>query len=642
MSRAGRKVDRERARPKRILRLALAVVVLASMVITLPGATPAEAQAALGISKEASSETVASGETFQYRILVSCSSTMGDCVDAVVTDVLPAELSQLAGDVFIPPLIGADSVYDEATGTITWTFTNDLGGGEIGLFTGSTVELLVEVEFPPGSTPDGTIAVNSADFTADTDDDGILETATSPQVPVTATAAFSFAGVKSVRGGVANIGLPVTYDIELCSDPTGGLDMQAGATLQDMLPAGAQFVSATNGGVETSPGVVEWTLPAVPANGTCVLVASMTVTFPAGGFNEGDMVTNVATVLDPVPLGGDPANPEPPIVASLTHPMSEPFGSGSTSKGGPEWITPGQPFDYTVNIDSNGFLPISDAVLTDTIPPAVDVTSITIPAGVDRLLITSDLDPTLRSVAFVAGVPVPKVDLVGAGDFVASLQVEADTVDAGTVLNVVIGAVVLETVDRNGNPITEGTAQGDGDLLTNCSTVTYTDHNNDPQTNGPSCVDTSIKAEFAVPRISKDADAGPYLPGETLTWEVTVLNGDAASTTVDDFVITDLVPVSYDSGDPIPLVYETGSARVVDKPAAAPDPVITVATDAAVRPYRSRMAMDRRGPHLILAAARRERNGGVRRHVAQPHASRSRDQPRRPLSLGKRTSQHRP
>ena len=119
--------------------------------------------------------------------------------------------------------------------------------------TGSTVELLLEVKFPAGSTPDGTIAVNTATFTADTDGDGVLESVDSPPSTVTATATFAFDAIKSVRGGVANLGLPTTYDIELCSDPTGGLDMVAGATLQDLLPRGAQFISATNGGIFTAP-----------------------------------------------------------------------------------------------------------------------------------------------------------------------------------------------------------------------------------------------------------------------------------------------------------------------------------------------------------------------------------------------------
>ena len=56
---------------------------------------------------------------------------------------------------------------------------------------------------------------------------------------------------------------------------------------------------------------------------------------------------------------GDPNNPEPPLEATLTHPLAVPFAGGATTKVSSEWITPGQPYTYTVSIDSNGFLPDS-------------------------------------------------------------------------------------------------------------------------------------------------------------------------------------------------------------------------------------------------------------------------------------------
>ena len=93
-------------------------------------------------------------------------------------------------------------------------------------------------------------------------------------------------------------------------------------------------------------------------------------------------------------------------------------------------------------------------------------------------------------------------------------------------LDIVLDAVILETTDRAGNHITEGSAQGDGDAVVNCSNLTYTDENGETQTDGPSCVTTLIKGEFAVPRLFKNADPGPYLPGATVTWEVTVTNTD--------------------------------------------------------------------------------------------------------------------
>ena len=121
--------------PERIGRLlaAFAVFVLASLVAVAPATVQA---ADLGISKSSSVDVVQVGEAFEYRILVSCSSATSDCVDAVVTDILPPELSGAAADVFAVPVIGAVAAYDEAARTASWTFTNDLGGGNVGLGVG--------------------------------------------------------------------------------------------------------------------------------------------------------------------------------------------------------------------------------------------------------------------------------------------------------------------------------------------------------------------------------------------------------------------------------------------------------------------------------------------------------------------------
>jgi fimbrial isopeptide formation D2 family protein len=569
------------------IRLFVAMMLMTFGIVLAPHANPVYADG-LNISKSSSDDVVEAGQEFDYRILISCSSTTGDCADAVVTDVLPPELSGAATDVFIPPLVGVTSTYDQATRTVTWTFEDDLGGGDIGLTTGSTVELLVTVKFPAGSTPDGTVATNTATFAADTDDDDIIETVDSNPQPVEATASFAFNSIKSVRGGVANIGIPVTYDIELCSDPTGGLDMEAGATLRDTLPAGAQFISAAGGGAETSPGVVEWTLPAVPADGNCHVVGSVTVLFDSPPFVENQVVTNVASVLDPVPLGGDPGSPEPPIDASLDHPLVLPTAVGGAGKEGAEWITPGQPYDYTLSIDSTAFLPITDAVLVDTIPPQVDVTSITIPAGIDRAFYTSDLDGSLRAIPGFVGSPltVAKADLVGAGDYVASIQFEADSVGAFQTIEITVGAEVIDggppNLDRDGDPIVEGAIQGDGTTVTNCTSLTYVDHEGFSQSPAAACNSIATKQEFAVPRIIKSGDSGPYLPGATVTWEIEAFNDDAASMVVEDFVIRDLIPDEYDDGTPVSITYVPLSARVVSKPSGAPDPVISdTTTDAA-------------------------------------------------------------
>ncbi len=477
--------------PGRIGRLAVAFVVFA--LTALVAAAPSPVQAAdLAISKSSSVDVVRVGEAFEYRILVSCSSATSDCIDAKVTDVLPPELSGAAADVRIAPIVGATTAYDEGARMASWAFTNPLAGGAVGLAAGSTLELSVTVEFPTGSTPNNAVASNTATFEATVG--GAFVSVDSNPALVTATASFAFEARKSVRGGVAPIGLPVTYDVELCSEPTGGIDLSAGATLRDTLPAGAEFVSATNGGSETAPGsgIVEWILPAVAADGACHVVASVTVQFPAGTFSDGDSVTNDASVTDPIPVGG--TVPEPPIDTTLTHQLQAPTAIGGAGKSGASWVTPGQQFSYTLAIESSGFLPITNAVLTDLIPAQVDVTSVTVPAGVDRAFYYTDadvalafpLDPTLRPFpVFAPGVAIPKAAFVGAGDHIAFVQFEADAVGGFESRRIALGATVIDPIDREGNPVVEGAGQGDGTLVTNCTTLDYLDHTGTRRQFGP-------------------------------------------------------------------------------------------------------------------------------------------------------------
>ena len=575
--------------PERIGRLAVAFAVFALTVLV--AAVPSTVQAAdLGISKSSSIDVVPVGEEFDFRILVSCSSATSDCVDAVVTDVLPPELSGAAADVHIAPIVGATTSYVEATRTVSWAFTNDLGGGTVGLAAGSTLELSVTVKFPTGSTPNNTVATNTATFQATVDGNPTPTSVVSNPAPVTAVAAFAFELRKSVRGGVAPIGLPVTYDIELCSQPTGGIDLSAGARLVDTLPAGAEFVSATNGGAETATGsgVVEWILPAVAADGACHVVASVTVQFPSATFSDGESVTNAASVTNPIPVGG--TVPEPPIDTTLTHSLQAPTGIGGAGKTGASWVTPGQQFTYELTIESSGFLPITNAVLTDLIPTQVDITSVTVPAGVDRALYYTDSDlalafplsPPLRSFpAFTPGVAIPKASFVGVGDHIAFVQFEADSVGGFESRSIVLGATVLDPDDRDGNPIVEGAGQGDGTLVTNCTTLDYLDHTGTPATSGPTCTSATAKQEFAVPRITKSGDPGPFVPGATVSWDITITNTTEASTSLDDFVIRDLIPDQYDDTTPIALAYVPDSATVVSKPSGAPDPAVGVSVDGA-------------------------------------------------------------
>ena len=124
--------------------------------------------------------------------------------------------------------------YDEATRTTSWNFTNDLGGGNVGLAAGSSVELLASVRFPAGSTPDGTIATNTASLRCDP--------ATSTPRPSSRTRPGQCdrdvrVQTRSSRCAAASpTSASLSPTTSSSARPTGGLDIAAGATLRDTLP----------------------------------------------------------------------------------------------------------------------------------------------------------------------------------------------------------------------------------------------------------------------------------------------------------------------------------------------------------------------------------------------------------------------
>ena len=65
--------------------------------------------------------------------------------------------------------------------------------------------------------------------------------------------------------------------------------------VEDRLPPGTTFVSASNGGTEASPGVVRWNLGALAAGAGGSLTVNATT---AAGPNNGTVLTNVASITD--------------------------------------------------------------------------------------------------------------------------------------------------------------------------------------------------------------------------------------------------------------------------------------------------------------------------------------------------------
>ena len=145
--------------------------------------TPAYAAAAsMSIQKVASTTNVQPGDTFVYSIQVQCTTaTAAGCVDATVTDPLPAYI-ELDGQ----PAINPPAATDLDTGPpLSIEFQEPLGDGTTGLPAGRvytiTIPVIVDPTIPPDQ--DGVDIDNTATITADNADPRASTATVTPSVP---------------------------------------------------------------------------------------------------------------------------------------------------------------------------------------------------------------------------------------------------------------------------------------------------------------------------------------------------------------------------------------------------------------------------------------------------------------------------
>lgn len=122
----------------------------------------------LNLSKTSNVSDVDPGQSFLYTINFGCSSTTTGCVDAVLTDPVPAPL-QIVGK---PTVVGAGSVTTTVNGnTVTVAFSDSVPNtspASTGLAAGTTGSVQIQVTMPADvdKSLDGTQLTNTATFTA--------------------------------------------------------------------------------------------------------------------------------------------------------------------------------------------------------------------------------------------------------------------------------------------------------------------------------------------------------------------------------------------------------------------------------------------------------------------------------------------
>jgi uncharacterized repeat protein (TIGR01451 family) len=507
--------------------------------------------------------TKQTGQTFGYRLTYNCSSVSGPCLNAQVVDLLPPEV-QYVSTVPASPTgdVAAINVTPNFGGSgrtrVQFVMINPLPAGNSG-------DLLINVRFPNGSTPNGTTATNTADGINLGATPG---TFTTPPVTVTAVASVQASLSKTLLSSPANLDLPESYRLRISvPNNPGALNLTAIGPVTDTLPPGTVFNGSTPaadcqpGCVGTTPATVTWTSPCslpLQPNQNCDITVN--VTFPSATFPSGTNVTNSFTA-DATPLGQPSRNLG---VGQVTHPVTTfvPSPGAGFSKqingNSPNPPTLNQTFSYDLNVTNNGNVPLDNLVVIDTLPVQFQVASVTTGSynnlvdfaageGV-RVSYEKNTAPgvftlwgsspnTTTSTTLTA--PPPGL---GAGEYITRIRWEYGQAAVGmgpSARPLITGRII--------NPDNAGAPVAIGASIQNCAALSAVYTAGPTNVTRNSCNTFTLSGPFVQLNPAKDnlSGGGPFNPGQTISWRLRVRSDARSSDPVPlaSLVATDLLPV---------------------------------------------------------------------------------------------------
>ena len=471
----------------------------------------------LGLSKRASVPDVSPGESFNYVFVASCSGLERSCIDATLTDTVPADLVILTDEIQENP----DYVITVIGNAVTIRFVIPLGppnpAGSVGIPDGAPLTVTIPVRLPSESQVlDGTPLRNQATITADGSDD-VTAAATVPVVVprvVAPVARKTWADGSSVAG--TNDPSTITLGIRNASSSSAEV---TSLTVEDSTPNTFERFDVTGLGAVTFPAGADrvvvlacdeplsacaddadWTasapqtgpaltlpLPAADITGLRFVftsAAGLTLPYDASGGtvavdmelrdtlrstgatyspSTNDVVNNCAspTATDPVAgevIGADACVNFTVYPAQATIGVAKSFFSdtnGNFAADGRAVIGLGSPVSALTRVTNTSPFPVSTVTITE---PAASP-----PAGLSEL---SKVDITDLRVVFPAGATTADVEVdCGAGYLAIAGSPFTDpptTIDASTGCADAVGVRVTfsgEDVNGDGTIATNAIAQ---------------------------------------------------------------------------------------------------------------------------------------------------------------------------------------
>ncbi len=362
----------------------LAAFLLCIAAVTVPAQQQNVAEASdsltgFWLKKVVSNTQIPSGVTFSYTIYFSFPA---GTQNVTITDVLPPAV-----------VFQSISVTPGCSGTPTISTPPAGMNGTVQVSwgpqpNGCSGSLTIVVSFPNGITCNQAAARNRACLfgTVIINGQQITREFCTPYVTTIAQAASTWSVQKQLLGAAhvggscpyRFLGDTATYVIKVTNNPgswgwNGQINLVNG-TVTDVLPAGAQFVSATCGSYNSGTNTFTWAVGNLSATTpyntqTCTL----TVYYPPGSFPANSQITNTVTLSGQSGSAQAPCGPisETSSICWQKSPLPPPDTTVKLQK----WVsTNGQPGCsgwYRIRVCNTGQTTISSLTITDTLPSDV-------------------------------------------------------------------------------------------------------------------------------------------------------------------------------------------------------------------------------------------------------------------------------
>jgi uncharacterized repeat protein (TIGR01451 family) len=468
-------------------------------------------QSDLALTKTVDDATPNVGNTVTFTVTLA-NQGPDDATNVQVSDLLPPGLTYVSSS-------PSQGTYNSATGV--WTV------GTVATTIAPTLQIQAKVVSPSAQTNSATIS-HSDQFDPNTNNNSSSVTETPQQSDLALN--------KTVNDATPNVGDTVTFTVTLTNN---GPDAATNVQVNDLLPAGLTFVSATPSQGAYNSGTGVWTVGSVASAAAPTLLIQAKVVSPSAQ-------TNSATIAHSDQF--DPNTGNNSTTATETPQQADLVVGKTVSNPKPNV---GQIITYTVTVFNNGPDDATGVTLQDVLPTGVSYQSSTATAGsYNPATKTWTVGTVPFNVTETLTITV-KVTSANAAANTASIS-HSDQFDPNTLNNSATAATNPQQADLMLTKVVNDPTPNVGDTVT--FTVSLTN-------NGPSAA-TNVQVSDLLPAgltfVSSTPSQGTYNNG-TGVWTVgTVANAATQTLTLQATVVsssaqTNTATISHsDQFDPNP------------------------------------------------------------------------------------------